>query len=99
MEVVLIDDYKVDDGRYANNGWLQEMPHPITKMTWDNAVLMSPKTARALGVNARRSTVSTTALFAEGDYADKRHGGDRGPRRHARSRVRRCSRPATRTTR
>jgi MoCo/4Fe-4S cofactor protein with predicted Tat translocation signal len=48
IEVVLISDYKVDDGRYANNGWLQEMPHPITKLTWDNAALLSPVTARRL---------------------------------------------------
>jgi hypothetical protein len=40
----------VDDGRYANNGWMQELPDPITKMTWDNAVLISRKTARELGV-------------------------------------------------
>ena len=40
----------MDDGRYANNGWMQELPDPITKMTWDNAVLISRKTARELGV-------------------------------------------------
>lgn len=50
MEVVLASDYKVDDGRYANNGWLQEMPHPISKITWDNAAMLSLATARALGV-------------------------------------------------
>ncbi len=50
MEVVLVSDYKVDDGRYANNGWLQEMPHPITKITWDNAAMLSAATAKKLGV-------------------------------------------------
>ena len=40
----------VGDGRHANNGWLQELPHPITKLTWDNAAMMSLATARALGV-------------------------------------------------
>jgi molybdopterin-containing oxidoreductase family iron-sulfur binding subunit len=40
----------VDDGRYANNGWMQELPDPITKMTWDNAVLVSRKTAKELGL-------------------------------------------------
>ena len=40
----------MDDGRYANNGWMQELPDPVTKMTWDNAVLISRKTARELGV-------------------------------------------------
>ncbi len=38
------------DGRYANNGWLQECPKPITKLTWDNAAIMSPATASQLGV-------------------------------------------------
>ena len=50
LEVVLYRDMKVDDGRYANNGWLQELPDPITKLVWDNAVLVSRKTARELGV-------------------------------------------------
>ena len=38
------------DGVHANNGWLQELPDSITKLTWDNAALLSPKTAEALGV-------------------------------------------------
>ncbi len=40
----------IDDGRYANNGWLQELPDPISKLTWDNALYMSPKTAAALSI-------------------------------------------------
>jgi molybdopterin-containing oxidoreductase family iron-sulfur binding subunit len=50
LEAVFFRDAKVDDGRYANNGWMQELPDPITKMTWDNAVLISRKTARELGL-------------------------------------------------
>ena len=38
------------DGRFANNGWMQELPDPITTLTWDNAVLMSPSSARELDV-------------------------------------------------
>jgi MoCo/4Fe-4S cofactor protein with predicted Tat translocation signal len=49
IEVVFFRDSKVDDGRYANNGWMQELPDPVTKITWDNAVLISRKTARELG--------------------------------------------------
>ncbi|MDQ6654411.1 MAG: TAT-variant-translocated molybdopterin oxidoreductase [Verrucomicrobiota bacterium] len=49
-EIVLVRSYSVDDGRYSNNGWLQEMPNPITKLTWDNAALMSPAQARHLNV-------------------------------------------------
>ncbi len=50
IELVFLRDAKLDDGRFNNNGWLQELPDPVTKLTWDNAVLLSPATARALGV-------------------------------------------------
>jgi MoCo/4Fe-4S cofactor protein with predicted Tat translocation signal len=53
MEIVFPGDYRVDDGRYTNNAWLQEMPDPITKLTWDNAVQISPVTAKALGLAER----------------------------------------------
>ena len=49
-ELVFRPDHKVHDGRFANNGWLQELPDPITKITWDNAALISPTDARQLGV-------------------------------------------------
>jgi len=48
LEVVFYRDAKMDDGFYANNGWMQELPDPITKITWDNAVLVSRKTAQEL---------------------------------------------------
>ncbi len=50
LEVVFHRDYSLDDGRYNNNGWLQELPDPVTKVVWDNVVLMSRRTARELGV-------------------------------------------------
>ncbi|CAN5838788.1 TAT-variant-translocated molybdopterin oxidoreductase [soil metagenome] len=43
-------DPSVLDGRYANNGWLQELPKPLTKITWDNAAFIGPATAEALNV-------------------------------------------------
>ncbi len=48
LEIVFRNDPSVLDGRYANNGWLQELPKPITRLTWDNAVLVSPATADRL---------------------------------------------------
>lgn len=50
IELVLSPDYSVYDGRFANNGWLQEMPDPVTKLVWDNAAIMGPSTAARLGV-------------------------------------------------
>lgn len=50
FEVVFVPDPTVYDGRYANNGWMQELPKPLTKLTWDNAVHLSPSTAQSLGV-------------------------------------------------
>jgi len=51
FEVAFAPDPTIYDGRFANNGWLQELPKPLTKLTWDNAVLMSPATAQRLGVS------------------------------------------------
>ncbi len=48
FEISFKNDPCVLDGRFANNGWLQELPKPITKLTWDNAVLVSPATAERL---------------------------------------------------
>src|SRR5262249_38840997 len=61
-EVVFQPDPTIYDGRFANNGWLQELPKPMTALTWDNAAIMSPATAKELGVDL-------------GSYA---HGGEHG---------------------
>lgn len=50
LEANFIHSGAVDDGRYANNGWMQEWPDPMTKLTWDNAILISPETASSLGL-------------------------------------------------
>ncbi len=49
FELVFVPDSKVYDGRFANNGWLQELPDPVTKITWDNAAWISPADAEKLG--------------------------------------------------
>ncbi len=50
LEIIFRLDPTIYDGRFANNGWLQELPKPLTKLTWDNVALMSPQTAERLGV-------------------------------------------------
>jgi molybdopterin-containing oxidoreductase family iron-sulfur binding subunit len=50
LEVVFRADPSIYDGRYANNGWLQELPKPITKIAWDNAVIVSPAFAQSQGL-------------------------------------------------
>ena len=50
LEVIFRPDPTIYDGRFANNGWLQELPKPITTLTWDNAAFLSPATAHRLGV-------------------------------------------------
>ncbi|HEX9076081.1 MAG TPA: TAT-variant-translocated molybdopterin oxidoreductase, partial [Anaerolineae bacterium] len=51
LEIVFRTDPSVYDGRFANNGWLQELPRPLTRLTWDNAILVSPTTAQRLGLD------------------------------------------------
>ena len=50
IELIFRPDPTVWDGRFANNGWLQELPKPLSKLTWDNAALMSPTLAERLGL-------------------------------------------------
>jgi MoCo/4Fe-4S cofactor protein with predicted Tat translocation signal len=49
VEIAFRTDPSVFDGRFANLGWLQELPKPLTKLTWTNAAILSPGTAEKLG--------------------------------------------------
>jgi molybdopterin-containing oxidoreductase family iron-sulfur binding subunit len=60
--VSLLPDPSVYDGRFANNGWLQEVPRPITKLVWDNALLVGPATASERGLK-------------NDDVVEVKHGG------------------------
>ncbi len=44
-------DPSIYDGRFANNGWLQELPKPLTKLTWDNPIMIGPAMAERLKLN------------------------------------------------
>jgi len=48
LEVRFAASSHAGDGRYANNGWMMECPDPMTKLTWDNAILISPRLAKEL---------------------------------------------------
>jgi molybdopterin-containing oxidoreductase family iron-sulfur binding subunit len=55
FEVVFRPDPTILDGRYANNGWLQELPKPLSKVTWDAVAYIGVKAAEQLGVRATRN--------------------------------------------
>jgi len=61
LEIALRPDPTIWDGSFANNAWLQELPKTATRVTWDNAVLMSPATAAELGV----TNLDEAAMFHE----------------------------------
>jgi MoCo/4Fe-4S cofactor protein with predicted Tat translocation signal len=50
LTVLFRPDPHIWDGRYANNPWLQELPRPLTKLTWDNPLLIAPALAHRLGL-------------------------------------------------
>ena len=52
IELNIRRDPSIYDGQFSNNGWLQELPEPMTKLTWDNAILMGPKMAERLQVKS-----------------------------------------------
>ncbi len=70
LEVRFVVDHKMDDGRFANNGWLQECPDPITKVCWDNAILVSPRLGKELGIDPGGSAIQVarkeTAHYSRG---------------------------------
>lgn len=74
VELVVTATSNLHDGRFANNAWLMELPDPITKVTWDNAAMVAPKTATELGVSDGEQvqitvdgrTITATAVIAPG---------------------------------
>ena len=54
LRVLIRPDPTIWDGRYSNNGWLQELPKPFNKITWENAAYLAPQTAEDLGVRSHQ---------------------------------------------
>jgi molybdopterin-containing oxidoreductase family iron-sulfur binding subunit len=71
LEVRFVADSKVDDGRFANNGWLQECPDPMTKIAWGNAILISPRLAKELGVHPAGAALQVARVEEAGFEAGK----------------------------
>jgi MoCo/4Fe-4S cofactor protein with predicted Tat translocation signal len=78
IEIQFRPDPTIGDGRFANNGWLQELPKPLTKLTWDAAAYISPATAERIGVadgdlvelRASGRTIRMPVLSVPGHAAD-----------------------------
>jgi molybdopterin-containing oxidoreductase family iron-sulfur binding subunit len=66
IEIVFRPDPTIYDGRFANNGWLQELPKPITTLVWDNAAIMSPATAARLNLGSVSGGMSTNRVGSIG---------------------------------
>jgi molybdopterin-containing oxidoreductase family iron-sulfur binding subunit len=66
LEIVFRPDPTIHDGRFSNNGWLQELPKPLTKLTWDNAVIVSPATAASLDLGKRVNDLATNRMGSIG---------------------------------
>ena len=81
LEITFRPDPGILDGRFANNGWLQELPKPLSKLTWDNAVLVSPATAQRLGLSYRVGTTGGERGTIYTDMVELDYGGRklRGP--------------------
>jgi molybdopterin-containing oxidoreductase family iron-sulfur binding subunit len=75
LEIIFQPDPTIHDGRFANNGWLQELPKPLTKITWDNVVLVSPATAERLGLGHRVASTGGEHGKVFADMVELRYAG------------------------
>ncbi len=74
LEVTFFRDHSVDDGRWGNNGWLLETPNPVTRITWDNVLLVSLNTAKELlGEDEAKDLLDFEKI--DGKEHDKKLGG------------------------
>jgi len=75
FELVFRTDPSIHDGRFANNGWLQELPKPLTKVTWDNVAIVSPNSAQKIaGERNNRGAVKGREHYVPLVDITNRHG-------------------------
>jgi len=74
LDVIFATDASIYDGRHIDNAWLQESPDPVSKLTWDNAALIAPKTAQALGIHDTvwQLETSTAATPPDGEGQNRK---------------------------
>jgi molybdopterin-containing oxidoreductase family iron-sulfur binding subunit len=75
FEIAFRPDPTILDGRFNNNGWLQELPKPLTHLTWDNAVLVSPATMARIGGTARPDFTGGERGQIHGSVVEVRYRG------------------------
>jgi MoCo/4Fe-4S cofactor protein with predicted Tat translocation signal len=78
LEVIFSTDGSVYDGRWIDNGWLQEAPDPVSKLSWDNAALIAPETAKNVGIYEEIVQLET-ARAAKAPEGDKEGPQRTGP--------------------
>ncbi|MCC6402777.1 MAG: 4Fe-4S dicluster domain-containing protein [Fimbriimonadaceae bacterium] len=66
-EVRFLPDPNVHDGRYSNVAWLQELPKPVTNLTWDNSIQVSPATAKKLGAGQQTKIMGVIPFYGAHD--------------------------------
>ncbi|MEZ5163520.1 MAG: Fe-S-cluster-containing hydrogenase [Fimbriimonadaceae bacterium] len=71
MELMILPDPYIHDGRFGNNNWLQELPRPLTNIVWDNALFVSRATADKLGIvpPGEQKTFAGTPYYGAADMA------------------------------
>jgi molybdopterin-containing oxidoreductase family iron-sulfur binding subunit len=74
LEIAILPDPSIYDGRFANNGWLQELPKPLNKITWENVALVSPKTAQRLQLNTANDAEEFTGGSQGTSFINTRGG-------------------------
>ncbi len=74
MEIVFRPDPTIGDGEYSNNSWLQECPKPVTRITWDNAAMISTATAEQMGLDDRRLRQASSERSLHGGGRLRRAG-------------------------